>query len=403
MAEVSWSQQVGRFSSFVRPYYWLQSQTLASGPFQRADSYRLQTSLHYDSPTGVHAEAGVDMGRFASKAPPTDQFIVPSYRYFGSFGVGSLNLMGIYQRGPFLLNDRLPGQGDPRSFRQVSVMPAYQFSLFDGRLRTNLGAGLTYNTFVKSWNGLLYNTATFAVNDGLRFRLDVNAFSYAANLSAISAVPWQESQVRFEVTKLFRRSVFKASRTMRLRFFEDENGNQQKDPTESYVAGLVVNVGTTPMITDQKGGIHYKDIAVGTYVIKAVCWLATGEPVWFVDTVRVRKSVQREMAIRKTWRLEGQLQCNQTKYENQPCELDQYKIETYGPAGEVFRTYADETGQFTLYLPIGQYQINAASVQSPALRITVAYRIEAGQEKNRLRMKVDASSRPVQIRRFSAR
>lgn len=78
----------------------------------------------------------------------------------------------------------------------------------------------------------------------------------------------------------------------------------------------------------------------------------------------------------------GQLHCNQAKYENQPCELEQYKIETYGTDGESFRTYADEVGQFTLYLPVGQYQINVASMQSPTLRKTAAYRVEPGQDKN---------------------
>ena len=182
VADLSWSQQFGRFSSFVRPHYWVQSQTLPDGTFQRADSYRLQTSLRYESAHGLRVEAGVDAGRFESQAPPTDQFRIPSFRYFSTLGVGSLNVMGIYQRGPYLLNDRLPGQGDPRSFRQVSVVPAFQFALFDGRLRANLGAGLTYNTLMKAWNGMFYNTATFAVSDGLRFRLDVNALSYVANL-----------------------------------------------------------------------------------------------------------------------------------------------------------------------------------------------------------------------------
>lgn len=87
---------------------------------------------------------------------------------------------------------------------------------------------------------------------------------------------------------------------MRLRFFEDENGNQLKDPHESYVDGLVVNVGPTPMITDKKGVISYKDIVAGTYLIRAVCRVATGEPVWFQDTVKVVKSVQRDIPIRKT-------------------------------------------------------------------------------------------------------
>ena len=402
-ADLSWAQQFGRFSSFVRPYYWMQAQTRPDGTLQRANSYRLLTSLHYESLTGLRADVGVDAGRFESKAPPTNLFTVPSYRYFVSFGAGRLNLMGIYQRGPYLLNDVPPGHTDPHSFRQLSVMPNGQFSLFDGRLRASLGAGLAYNSLVKSWNGLLYNTATFAVNDGLRLRVDVNTLSYAANLSDISSVPWQESQVRFEVTKLFRRSPWKAPRTMKLHFFEDENGNQLKDPHETYVDGLVVNVGSMAMITDKKGVILYKDIAAGTYPIRAVCRVATGEPVWFQDTVRVLKSVERDIPLRKTWRVVGQLQCNRAKYESQACEFDQYRVDTYGPAGESFRTYADETGQFTLYLPVGQYQIQVASVQSPALRKTVAYQVGAGQETQRFQVNVDATNRPIQIKRFTGR
>ena len=203
--------------------------------------------------------------------------------------------------------------------------------------------------------------------------------------------------------KLFQRSPWKAPRTLRLRFFEDDNGNRQKDPDESYVDGLVVNVGSTPMVTDKKGVVNYKDIAVGTYSIRAVCRVATGEPIWFHDAVRVLKSVQRDMPVRKTWRVVGQLHCKQAKYENQACDLEQYKIQTSGPEGELFRTYANETGQFTLYLPVGQYQINETSMELSALHKTVAYRVEPGQESRKLSVDVDASSRPVQIKRFTAR
>jgi hypothetical protein len=180
---------------------------------------------------------------------------------------------------------------------------------------------------VKSWNGLLYNTATYAINDGLKLQVDVNALSYAARLTDISSVPWQESQVRFEVIKLLRRSPWKASRTLRLRLFEDENGNQHKDPPEPYMVGLVVNVGSTPMITDNKGVILHKDMAPGLYSIRAIFRVTTGEPVWFMDTVRLAKSVQLDMPIRKTWWVVGQLRCNKAKYDEQACELDQYKVE----------------------------------------------------------------------------
>lgn len=95
VAEVSWSQQLGRFSSFLRPYYWVQSQTLPTGTLQRADSYRLQATLRYESPGGLRTEAGLDLGRYDSKAP-ADRFQIPSYRYVGSFGMGRLNVLGIY-------------------------------------------------------------------------------------------------------------------------------------------------------------------------------------------------------------------------------------------------------------------------------------------------------------------
>lgn len=64
-----------------------------------------------------------------------------------------------------------------------------------------------------------------------------------------------------------------------------------------------MNVGSTPMITDNKGVILYKDIAPGLYSIRAIYRVTTGEPVWFVDTVRLAQSVQLDMPIRKTWRV----------------------------------------------------------------------------------------------------
>lgn len=398
VAELAWVQDYNRLTVQVRPYLWIQTQSLPSGVLQRADSYRVAASLRYETKKRLRLEAGVDGGRLVSVVP--ESFALPSYRYFGSFGVGQLTVQGYYQQGPFLVNDRLPGQGDPGSFRQLSVAPSMQFSLLDGRLRANVGGGMTYNSIVKAWNGLLTNTATYAVNQNLRLRLDVNALSFAERLSDVSSVPWRETQVRLEITKLFHRLPWNRNRTIRLRFFEDENGNQLKDGNERFLEGLVVHVGSTAFITDQKGAVNYKGVLAGVYPFRTVCKLSTGEPIWFQDTIRVQKSASRDVPIRKTMRITGQLRCTKSKYENQSCEFDQHKIEAHGKAGEVYRTYADENGRFTLYMPIGQYQVNISMVRT--LRKTIAYRVD-NETPDELQIDLEPAGRKVQIKRFTSR
>lgn len=401
VASLHWTQQIGRLTTVLRPYLWIQDQTLPSGINQQANSYRLLASMRYETRVGARLEAGIDAGRFDLKTPAANPSQVPSMRYFGSVGYGNLAMMALYQQGPFLINDYQVGQGNPATFRQLSVGPTAHFSLLDGRLRANLGAGLTYNSTSNSWNGLLYNSIQFQANSSLRVNLDVNTLSYGQQFTDLSAVPGQDTQVRLEVAKTFRRLPGQSMRTMRLRFFEDENNNQRKDGNEQYLPDLVVNVNETTLLTDRKGQVLCKDIPRGTYTVRAVSKLSTGEPVWFQDTVQVVNSVELEMGIRKTWRTAGQLRCQKARYDNQPCDLEQYRVETTGAAGELYRTYADADGRFTLYLPVGTYQLSVVPVQTPANRKQIAYNVEAGGQQKQLDIDLAPNSRPVQYKRFT--
>lgn len=403
VAELYWTQQVGRLSAMVRPYWWQQVQSLPSGITQQATSGRMLASVRYQSRAGLRAEAVADVGWFAHQMPASDQFRVGSFRYLGAVGVGSVALMALYQQGPYLINDYLPGRGNPARFRQVSVGPTGYVSLLDGRLRSSLGAGLTYNSIADSWNGLLYQSSTFVANESLRFRLDLNALSYAAQFTDMTNVPWQDSQVRLEVAKTFRRLPGQAVRTLRLRFFEDENNNQRRDGSETYLPDLVVHVNQTALLTDANGQVVCKDIPRGTYTVRAVSKLKTGEPLFFQDTITVVSSVVREMGIRQTWRVAGQLHCQRARYETQPCDLEQYRVETSGAAGEGYRTYADADGRFALYLPVGTYQLSVTPVQTPANRKLITCVVPKGGSLPTLSIDLDPTSRPVQIKRFGMR
>ncbi|QJW89798.1 hypothetical protein HNV11_10620 [Spirosoma taeanense] len=403
IAEMTMAQQFNRLTWLLRPYFWIQQQSLPGSAMQRSESYRLLTSLRLETQRGVRLEAGVDAGLVNGVAPPTDRFKQPSFRYYGSLGINRLNLAGFYQRGVFLINDRLPGRGSPGAYRQISISPSWQVRLLDNRLLLNVGGGLTFNSITRSWSGLSYNSITYAMKDNLLVRFEANLLSYANQFADIAAVPWQDSQLRFEVTKLFKRSPFKTSRTLRLRFFEDQNANQMKDGDENYLDGLIVNVGTATLITDKKGAVICKDIAPGLHQVRTVSKLATGEPVWFQDTLRVGKSMQRDIAIRKTWRVSGQLHYNRVKYESLPYDLEQHRIETFGQSGEVYRTYADAQGNFTLYLPVGQYQLEIVPVQTPSVRKTVAYRVDPDNAPTKLNIELEPNGRPVRVKRFSSR
>lgn len=410
VADITLSHQFGRLGLTLRPYYWQQTQTLSRTVRLRSETYRLLTALHYDFGHTTRLDVGFDAGQYRGLAPANALYTVDSYRLLTTLNYKSISLYGLYQQGPCMINDWLPGSGDPRDVRQIMVSPAWGFSLLDGRLQGGFGAGVSYSTQNRTWNGALRHSAGLSVNDNMQVRWNVNLFSSAVQVADLRAVPLENGLLTLEVVRQFHRLVPGSRRQLRLRFYEDANANKQHDPGETWLDGLVVNVQNpdhteVPLLTDSRGSLTYKSLQPGAYLLKTVCKLATGEPVVFSDTIRLEGSVERDVPIRKTWPVKGVLVYTRTRFDDSPAELDGYRIEARADDGELIRTYADEAGRFTLFLPVGEYQVSVLNSRqyAPKPVLTTAYRVAAGVVPGVLKLAFETGGRPAQIKRFGSR
>ncbi len=348
--EVSALRKFKSFSVDVRPYYWYQALSDPTSTPLQSQSYRAAATLRHETETGHYAELGVDGGVYKSPL-----FQMPVYRLNSIIGTGSFNLFTAYQHGPYQINDQQMSLGNPRNLRQFIIAPSYQYMLFDKKIRGDAGFNANYSTASKIWSGFLRHSLTYAINETLQLDAAISVNSYAEEISELKAISWQNTQLRLSATKTFLPVAKKATHNLSLRFYEDLNGNKQKEDNESWMEGLVININGMVLITNGKGMAICKGLPPGLAIVKTQCKISTGEAVVLTDSVQLVKSTQRDIAIRKTYTIPGQLICNLAKYGDKTCELNSFQIEARNNLDEVFRTYSDEMGMFKLFLPPGQF------------------------------------------------
>jgi hypothetical protein len=403
--ELSASRKIKNFSLTLRPYYWYQSQAGLFLNAQQSQSYRLTTLLRYMGETGGYAELGLDAGLYKSASFAPSGFEVPVYRINAMAGIGTLNLFLAYQHGPYQINDQQTMRVNPKDLRQFIISPTYQYTLLDKKLRGDIGLNANFSTQSSVWSGFLHHSIAYNVTESLQLRGDISINSYANDIDELAVVRWQNTQMRMSMTKTFSSLSKKASHNLSLRFYEDLNGNRQKDADDPWLEGLVVNVNDQALITNKKGTIVCKGLATGLTIVRTQCKIVSGEAILLTDSVRLVKSMQRDIPIRKTSVVSGQLICNLAKYGDKACDLNSFQVEATNNLNETYRTYADERGMFKLFLPPGQFTIRVVNSLDPAMFMAnpVTYTVDLSDKggPSKLQINVEGSNRTIKVKRFT--
>lgn len=407
-------RKFSQVSLIVRPYFWYQSlnqPTLIPHliepvlNYQQSQSYRVATSLRYTSEKGTYAELGADAGYYKSQAPISNLFQMPVFRLTATIGTGALSFFAAYQHGPYQINDQQPYWGNPLRLRQFIVSPSFQYTLFDKKIRGDAGFNTSYSTNANVWSGFLRHSLTYAINESLQIRTDVGVNSYANEINELGGLSWQNTQFRMSVSKTFSPMAKQATYNLSLRFYEDLNGNRQKDADEPWMEGLVVNVNNMALITTKRGAVVCKGMAPGLAIVKTQCRITSGETIMLTDSVYLVKSMVKDIAVRKTFTVTGQLICNLAKYGDKSCDLNAYVVEARNSLNEVFRTYADDNGRFKLFLPPGQFMIQVTNSFEPETPVAnpVSFVVPPANlgEPAKLLINVGSTGRPIKVKRFS--
>ncbi len=395
IAEVSLNQKVGALEFSVRPYWY--SQTDLSAPIsQRADAYRVVPALLYRNQANQRFEMSFDVGLLHDRSQVSQPGML-SQRLITSVTMGAFSLWGYLQKGPFFLFD-LSGINPAQSLA-VSVTPMVNFDLLTSRLTGSVG--LNYLSDSRN-NGVRYigvGRVQFSATPTLSMCLEGSATPYSQRPELAF------SQYRLELTKRFKQLKLGHYGQMQLSFFEDVNGNGNKESTERWMDSLLVTVNEDVLLTNARGSITYRNIQPGIYTIAAISAGRIGDPVLYQEKSMVGRSVTKQIPLSRTFRVKGQLKCQTSLYENQPCQFNRFTIDIQRDQKSISSTSPLPDGSFSVHLSPGSYTllVQDNGRQPQAIVKTASFVLSDTGQYPVFEWTIDGSIRPVEIKRFSSK
>ncbi|GAB3737243.1 COG1470 family protein [Spirosoma lituiforme] len=394
-AEVNLSHRIQQLTLSVRPY-WLTQRDFDNPISQRADAYRLAPALSYYRRSHQRFELSYDAGIFYNRTAASPQSGWLSQRIVSSISLGAFHFWGYLQKGPYYLFDLRNNQ--PDRIMTASLTPTIDFSLFDRKLVGSIGLNYLYDAFNEESRYVGVGRVQYDVSPGLSVNLSGNGTPYSQHPE------FSYSLYRLEVAKRFNKLASKHRSQLRLSFFEDANGNGNKEAGERWMDSLMVTVDENTLLTNTKGSITYRNIPPGIYTISAISANRVGDPVLHHEKITIAGSVNKQIPLARTFRITGKLRCQASTYDTQPCQFDRFVIEIQRDEQTILSASALPDGSFSVHLSPGNYTIRVRDFgrQPQATVKTVAFTLTESGQYPVFDWTIDGSTRPVEVKRFSS-
>ncbi|GAB4015233.1 hypothetical protein GCM10028773_04540 [Spirosoma koreense] len=396
VAELSVNHRINQLSLGLRPYWFSQSD-MANSASQRADAYRIAPSLAYHLRSGQHIEFSYDVGLFHDRSTGAGGSGQLSQRIVSTIIAGPFSFWGYFQKGPYYLFDLRNIQSD--KMMTASLTPTLDFAFFNRKLFGSIGLNYLYDGTSDQARYITVGRVQCDPSPGLSIQLTGNGTPYSARPEL------SYSLYRMEVVKRLNSLKSKHRGQLQLRFFEDTNGNGIKDTEEGWMDSLLVTINENTLMTNAKGNITYRHIPPGDYKISAISANRLGDPVLYHESISVGKSVTKTIPLSRTFRVAGQLRCQTNTYDNQPCQFNRFAIDIIRDQKTISSTSPLPDGTFSVHLSPGNYQLQVHDygrqphVTAKATTFTLT---ETGQYPV-FDWTVDGSTRPVDVKRFTAK
>ncbi|GAB4033937.1 hypothetical protein [Spirosoma gilvum] len=394
IAEISLSRQIKKMTLGTRPYW--HAQTDLSNPFShKADAFRLASSISYRNQSRQRLELSYDMGLFHNRNALSPLGSIFSQRIMSSVVLGSFSLWGYWQKGPYFLGDLRSDQ--PANMMTASLTPMIDFAVLSRRLTGSAGINYLYDALITGSRFIAVGRIQYDITPTLTMRFDGNAMPY----SQYSDQTY--SQYRLELTKRFNNfNVQKRSR-LQLSFFEDTNGNANKDAGEPWMDSLLVTINQSTLMTNGKGTIQYQNLPPGTYKVMAISTGRIGDPVLYNEQLTVAGSVTKVIPISRTFRVKGVLHCQTHTYDNKPCQFNRFALAIERDNKLITSFMPMPDGSFAVHIPPGSYTMTLTDQgrQPQAVVKKITFTLTEDGQYPTFDWTVDASTRPIEIKRFT--
>jgi hypothetical protein len=393
-AELNLTHRLNKWTLGLRPYWYAQT-NITSADNQQANLYRIAPFVLFRDKGTHRLEISYDIGTYQDSSPGAAGSVFTSQRMMGALGIGSFALWAYWQRGPYFLGDLQPRQTTKTT--TASVTPTIDYTLLSMRLYGTLGLNYLYDTYSSGSRAQLISRIRYDVTPDLTIRAEgnVTAFSQLEQLAY--------SQYRLELVKRFGTLSLRKRGSIRLRFFDDANGNGVRETSEHGMDSLLVSINGNTLLSNRKGEIVYRNLAPGTYTVSTVSVNGLGEPVPYRESIVVNGRFQKQIPLSRMFRVSGKLTSRSHMYDRQLLQTERFMLEVQHNEQTVLQCAPLPDGSFGLPLRPGVYKLFIYDLgRQPADVVrTVPFTLTTQGQHPPLQIVVDATNRPVEIKRFS--
>ena len=316
-------------------------------------SLRLTESINWRSRNSVHS-VGLSAENGFTKIPFIDgrQF---QLRVNANWNYSIFTLNSYYQQGDFTIYEAYRNAIDGESNYRFNVSGGVRKEFFGKRLKTNLNVNYNQNSYSGS-NWTYSGRADYALSP--QFSCFVNAYAYSYSSSSYSSFNTNvQAGVRYNLPSARQAAAGKKG-DMKLFLFYDNNVNGIYDAGDTPAEDRIVTIGGVSFISNKKGEVEYKKMPYDNYSLKIPSqdWFAVAPA--FVKIGERRTTL--EVALQRTGKVTGKL------YYKYDARLSEEFAEKYGGLrmwatatnGKKIEALTNANGEFTLFLPVGEYEIS---------------------------------------------
>lgn len=377
---VGYQTKIGPVYTTFNPY--LMRQSLETNRYQYQDpentdwdasSIRMKLLMGYNRGL-YHLNLSTDYGYSYLNTSGNPAAPFHSLRMTMMYTMPLLGFNATMQLNPYYLTDVL-NIGRGTRFRLYSFGPNARVLGFKNRLEFTFAALYNYYGYSRTNNYTLNSYAKYEFKQNWTLTAEIQ---YAMNRQRLFRQEYLSSggerldlenpvdnyvnnfsndyrQIRIGIQKKFGHEMNSTLKKLKLNYFEDHNGNGERDVNEPAVAGLIVKINGESAQTNQKGHVEFGVGEKQSYTVmvnNTKGWSLPEPTVVYMD-----KQKELLVALVKTQALRGKIVVRKNQYVDNLPVLGGIRINARDVFGRQYQTFTDDHGAFSFYLPRNKYSV----------------------------------------------
>lgn len=373
-------------------------------------TYQMQQQMTWLSGNSKHSiSASFDEG-LSSVSLEKDMHL--QFKLNTTYRFKSLAFNVTYQYGGFYLSEFLSAyyrSHQDKNFQRLATSLAYEQNVLNNKIM--MSSGLTYTQdFNIGQTPSAFLNLRYLPSDNWQFYLNSSWYRYDMKQQSSQVFAKNNSVLMIEggITYNFKGRTPSPGKkaTLTALVYYDSNQNGVFDETDEVATDYLITINNNTFRTDDNGNFSYRSLPFGSYKLKPNAqngWFSVGENI-LIDQFKTQIAIP----LYQTGTVRGQI-----KYwldEKASMEIDpQYSGVVFQVSQDgkfIQRISTNEDGEFILFLPTGNYEIqlneNSLPSQTQVEESTRSFRIEAGKITQLPVFEIKVNTKKVNIKKFGS-